>query len=155
MGVMLRLAGVPARVVLGYAHDVPDATGSFTVTTFDAHAWVEAYFAGIGWIPFDPTPLDGISGGASNDLNWAKHDPTGSGTGGLDIGAAKKPQSRTGAAQDRDPDQGRGGAGSPACHRSCRSLWSVMVLVVLALLLTPAAVRSAPTTTSTAAGSPR
>ena len=58
MGVMLRLAGVPARVVLGYAHDVPDSSGTFTVTTYDAHAWVEAYFAGIGWVPFDPTPID-------------------------------------------------------------------------------------------------
>ena len=41
--------------------------------TFDAHAWVEAYFAGIGWVPFDPTPLAGISGGAANDLPWAPH----------------------------------------------------------------------------------
>ncbi|MGI8760611.1 MAG: transglutaminase TgpA family protein [Jatrophihabitantaceae bacterium] len=73
MGVMLRLAGVPARVVLGYTHPVPDAGGSFTVTTDDAHAWVEAYFGGLGWIPFDPTPLAGIAGGAANDLPWAPH----------------------------------------------------------------------------------
>lgn len=74
MGVMLRLAGVPSRVVLGYAHGVPDNQGRFTVTTFDAHAWVEAYFGGIGWIPFDPTPLAGISGGSQNDLPWATHE---------------------------------------------------------------------------------
>ena len=73
MGVMLRLAGVPARVVLGYTHSVPDASGTFTVTTNDAHAWVEAYFAGVGWVPFDPTPLAGISGGAASDLAWAPH----------------------------------------------------------------------------------
>ena len=73
MAVMLRLAGVPSRVVLGYAHAVPDPTGEFQVTTFDAHAWVEAYFGGIGWVPFDPTPLAGISGGAANDLAWAPH----------------------------------------------------------------------------------
>jgi transglutaminase-like putative cysteine protease len=73
MGVMLRLAGVPARVVLGYAHDVPDSSGTFTVTTYDAHAWVEAYFPGVGWVPFDPTPVAGISGGATNDLAWAPH----------------------------------------------------------------------------------
>ena len=59
MGVMLRKAGVPARVVLGYMHPMPDGNGKFTVTTFDAHAWVEAYFTGIGWVPFDPTPVDG------------------------------------------------------------------------------------------------
>jgi transglutaminase-like putative cysteine protease len=73
MGVMLRLAGVPARVVLGYTHQVPDGNGTFTVTTDDAHAWVEAYFTGIGWVPFDPTPLAGIAGGSANDLPWAPH----------------------------------------------------------------------------------
>jgi|KBSSwiStaDraftv2_1062776.scaffolds.fasta_scaffold09918_7 transglutaminase-like putative cysteine protease len=73
MGVMLRQAGVPARVVLGYAHGVPDKNGRFTITSNDAHAWVEAYFAGIGWVPFDPTPLVGITAGSANDLPWAPH----------------------------------------------------------------------------------
>lgn len=73
MAVMLRLAGVPSRVVLGYAHKEPDANGSFTVGTFDAHSWVEAYFSGIGWVPFDPTPASGISGGTGSDPAWAPH----------------------------------------------------------------------------------
>lgn len=73
MAVMLRLAGVPSRVVLGYAHKSPDANGSFTVGTFDAHAWVEAYFTGVGWVPFDPTPASGISGGTTADPAWAPH----------------------------------------------------------------------------------
>jgi transglutaminase-like putative cysteine protease len=74
MAVMLRLAQVPARVVLGYTHQAPDADGTFTVTTNDAHAWVEAYFAGIGWVPFDPTPLSGADGGRATSLPWAPHD---------------------------------------------------------------------------------
>ena len=74
MAVMLRLAGVPARVVLGYTHAAPDAASTFTITTDDAHAWVEAFFADIGWVPFDPTPLAGIPGGA-NDLAYASHSP--------------------------------------------------------------------------------
>jgi hypothetical protein len=73
MAVMLRLSGIPSRVVLGYAHKEPDANGSFTVGTFDAHAWVEAYFTGIGWVPFDPTPASGISGGTASDPVWAPH----------------------------------------------------------------------------------
>jgi len=73
MGVMLRLAHVQSRVVLGYAHAAPDNNGDFTVTTNDAHAWVEAYFQGIGWVPFDPTPLTGITDGTKNDLPWAQH----------------------------------------------------------------------------------
>lgn len=73
MGIMLRAAGVPARVVLGYMHPVPDAKGNFTVTTADAHSWVEAHFAGVGWVPFDPTPIVGITGGLKNDLPNAPH----------------------------------------------------------------------------------
>jgi transglutaminase-like putative cysteine protease len=76
MAVMLRLANVPSRVVLGYTHKPTDSKGSFTVTTDDAHSWVEAYFTGIGWVPFDPTPLSGLDGGAQGDLAWAKHTGT-------------------------------------------------------------------------------
>ena len=57
MGIMLRVAGIPSRVVLGYTHSAPDASGTFSVTSHDAHAWVEGYFTGLGWIAFDPTPL--------------------------------------------------------------------------------------------------
>ncbi len=73
MGVMLRRAGVPARLVLGYMHPLPNAKGDFTVTSFDAHAWVEAYFKGIGWLPFDPTPIGGLDGGSQSDLSYAPH----------------------------------------------------------------------------------
>ncbi|PZS06096.1 MAG: hypothetical protein DLM56_01140 [Pseudonocardiales bacterium] len=59
MAVMLRLAGVPSRVVLGYTVTPGSraADGTWSVTNHDAHAWVEGYFTGAGWIPFDPTPL--------------------------------------------------------------------------------------------------
>lgn len=67
MAVMLRAGGVPARVVLGYTPGVFE-DGVWTVTTDDAHAWVEAYFAGIGWIPFDPTP---IGPGRAVELGYA------------------------------------------------------------------------------------
>lgn len=73
MAVLLRKAGVPARVVLGYMHPLPDDHGDFTVTSFDAHSWVEAYFKNIGWLPFDPTPVDGLDGGKSSDISYAPH----------------------------------------------------------------------------------
>ena len=31
--------------------------GSRLITSDDAHAWVEVYFEGLGWVPFDPTPI--------------------------------------------------------------------------------------------------
>jgi protein-glutamine gamma-glutamyltransferase len=53
---LLRLAGVPARVVVGFATGVPGRHGRFTVRDTDAHAWIEVYFQGIGWVAFNPTP---------------------------------------------------------------------------------------------------
>ena len=54
MTVMCRIAGVPARYVEGY-YAVPDETGAAVLTGEDAHAWVEVYFNGLGWVEFDPT----------------------------------------------------------------------------------------------------
>ncbi len=57
MVVLARAAGLPARLVVGYASGVYDpANQLYLVTAADAHAWVEVYFSGYGWIEFEPTP---------------------------------------------------------------------------------------------------
>jgi Transglutaminase-like superfamily len=53
---LLRLAGVPARVVVGFATGVRQRDGRFEVRDVDAHAWIEVYFQGYGWVAFNPTP---------------------------------------------------------------------------------------------------
>jgi transglutaminase-like putative cysteine protease len=53
---LLRLAGVPARVVSGFATGTPTGAGRYTVRDLDAHDWIEVYFEGYGWVPFNPTP---------------------------------------------------------------------------------------------------
>jgi hypothetical protein len=56
MVVLARAAGVPARLVVGYAPGAFDAVnGRYIVTEADAHAWVEVYFPGAGWVEFEPT----------------------------------------------------------------------------------------------------
>jgi protein-glutamine gamma-glutamyltransferase len=55
---LLRLAGVPARVVAGFATGIPN-DGVFKVRAADAHDWIEVYFPGYGWVPFNPTPAGG------------------------------------------------------------------------------------------------
>ena len=52
---LLRLAGVPTRVVAGFATGRSE-DGIYKVRDTDAHAWIEVYFEGVGWVPFDPTP---------------------------------------------------------------------------------------------------
>jgi transglutaminase-like putative cysteine protease len=57
MVVLLRLEGVPARVVTGFATGAWEAgEGRYRVAESDAHAWVEVYFPSYGWIEFEPTP---------------------------------------------------------------------------------------------------
>ncbi len=55
-----RAYGIPARYVEGYyASLTREAEGEMkwqTITGEDAHAWVEVYFDGIGWMPVDVTP---------------------------------------------------------------------------------------------------
>jgi len=57
MTVMLRTQGIPARVATGYALGEYDyARGAYRIPASAAHAWVEVYFSGIGWVEFEPTP---------------------------------------------------------------------------------------------------
>lgn len=56
MTVMARSSGIPARYVEGYMlPPSPNKEGDYTVTNMNAHAWVEIYLEGFGWVPFEPT----------------------------------------------------------------------------------------------------
>lgn len=52
---LLRAAGIPARMVVGYAPGEYQTGGFYLVKAKDAHAWPEVYFSGIGWVEFEPT----------------------------------------------------------------------------------------------------
>ena len=60
MAVMARVLDIPARVVIGFAPGTiqtqSDGTEVIVVRARDAHAWVEVYLQGQGWVRFDPTP---------------------------------------------------------------------------------------------------
>ena len=67
MALMLRYLGIPARVAVGFAGgDTKAGRNVWLVTDRDAHAWVEVWFKGYGWLPFDPTPP--APGSARNPL---------------------------------------------------------------------------------------
>lgn len=56
MAVMGRSVGLPVRYVEGFKMPQKDAdSDKYTVTNKNAHAWVEVYFEGFGWIAFEPT----------------------------------------------------------------------------------------------------
>jgi hypothetical protein len=60
MAVLLRLSGIPARLVGGYmGGNYNDFGGYYLVTQNNAHVWVEVYITGRGWMRMDPTPAAG------------------------------------------------------------------------------------------------
>lgn len=80
---LLRLASIPARVVLGYqGGEYIEQSQYLMVAQFDAHAWVEAYFEGQGWVRLDPTAmvapqriLDGSGLTLSNEAGFLENSP--------------------------------------------------------------------------------
>lgn len=75
MAVMARMVGLPARYIEGYAA-VPDSDSVARVTQQQAHAWVEIYFSGFGWLPFDPTPGTNDAGGTLPSDDPEDNSPT-------------------------------------------------------------------------------
>ncbi len=54
--VMMRMAGIPARVVTGYQGGWFNELGNYLlVRQSDAHAWAEVWLPGTGWTRIDPT----------------------------------------------------------------------------------------------------
>ncbi len=79
MVVLARAAGLPARMVVGYAGGSFDAEqDQAIITEANAHSWVEVFFPGFGWIEFEPTAgLPALARAAGPDEPViARHPPT-------------------------------------------------------------------------------
>ncbi len=69
MALMLRTLGIPSRVASGFSSGEREQDGgAFQVSDRDAHSWVEVYFSGIGWVPFEPTPSAAPAGAQLTEL---------------------------------------------------------------------------------------
>ena len=71
--VLLRAAGVPARVVTGYSTGTDNGDGTRTFRGTDAHAWVEAWIPGRGWVASDPTAGAALADGSGSGLSSITH----------------------------------------------------------------------------------
>jgi hypothetical protein len=59
MAVLLRVVGIPTRMVNGFTGQEWNDLGNYLVIRQKhAHSWVEVYFPGKGWVVYDPTPPD-------------------------------------------------------------------------------------------------
>jgi transglutaminase-like putative cysteine protease len=76
MVLLLRSAGLPARIVNGFAGGHLNTLGGFVeVAQSDAHSWVEVHYERSGWVRYDPTPPDLRLAGAEalrQDASWSE-----------------------------------------------------------------------------------
>jgi transglutaminase-like putative cysteine protease len=72
MALILRDMNIPSRVVYGATSGEEVSRGEYLVTGSNMHTWVEAYFPGVGWYPFNPTP--GFSMPAAMEANAPRPD---------------------------------------------------------------------------------
>ncbi|HVR80115.1 MAG TPA: transglutaminaseTgpA domain-containing protein [Acidimicrobiia bacterium] len=76
MAVLGRWVGIPSRVVWGFTpgtvEQQSDGTDVVVVRDNNAHAWVEMWMNGFGWVRFDPTPR---GDGALPESLTAEFDP--------------------------------------------------------------------------------
>ncbi len=80
--VLMRAAGIPARVVTGYQGGYWNELANYLlVRNSDAHAWSEVWLAGRGWVRVDPTGAVrpervslGAAAAAGDQLDWYRRD---------------------------------------------------------------------------------
>jgi Transglutaminase-like superfamily/Domain of unknown function (DUF4129) len=110
MALLARAEGIPARVVAGYTHGTYDAKSHrWIIRGSDAHAWTQVYFAGYGWINFEPSAsFDAFTRPLPNQFASASGNDTTTPAGGAS-NAANLAQNRLG---ENAGDLGSGG-GSP------------------------------------------
>ncbi|WP_431276968.1 transglutaminaseTgpA domain-containing protein [Leifsonia poae] len=138
MALMARTLGIPSRVAEGYLPGVANGgtannPGQYSVTSDDLHAWPELYFAGVGWVSFEPTV------GRGTIPSYTRPD-----TGALPIGP--QPTSTSTSAAQRlvptDPANVPGAAGTTVASPLQPIASGVGVaLLVIAILLVPAVFR--------------
>jgi transglutaminase-like putative cysteine protease len=118
---LLRMGGVPARVVAGFSPGAKDGADTHVLRDVDAHSWVEVYFPRLGWVTFDPTPGD--SPARSQQTDTAAQRIATPGAGG---------QVTPGG--DRVSDPRAGGAGATVAQDGSGSVGLIVIGALLAVL---------------------
>ena len=100
MAVLVRELGLLARIAVGYQAGTLQDDGAYLVQSKNAHAWVEVFFEGYGWLPFEPTPGHGTHPNAQP---------------GYYLSPAESFKHADGATTNPDDLNGQGGGGGAEC----------------------------------------
>ncbi|GAA2081311.1 DUF3488 and transglutaminase-like domain-containing protein [Pseudolysinimonas kribbensis] len=148
MAIMARTLGIPARVVVGFQPGTPASVNDkrvFQVSSHDLHAWPELYFAGIGWLRFEPTPGRGVLPTYSDPQAVDDAINQGGGTASPGATASAGPSSSASDPGGASAAPSASAGAATATDRADATPWIVLIvlLVAIALLFTPAAIRAA------------
>jgi transglutaminase-like putative cysteine protease len=146
MALLARIIGIPARVAMGYTAGTRQPDGSWVVRTKDTHAWPELYFAGIGWLRFEPTPAGGGGQGSATVPDYTSPQllpgaPTGESTTRLPS-TGETPGGRSATSPGSVPhhrtdplDRGGSAGALPPRHQGGIPIGWLLALLAVALLL--------------------
>ncbi|MET4638489.1 DUF3488 and transglutaminase-like domain-containing protein [Mycetocola sp. 2940] len=135
MAILARMAGIPARVSLGYlpGDRIIGAEDrlTYSVGTDELHAWPELYFSGVGWVPFEPTPGRGVVPDyARAEVSGAEgRDP------GTAAGAERLQEELTPITPGTATSTGGGGAGDPPAGVLAAAAAALLLLLAFPALL--------------------
>ena len=123
MAVILRDLGVPTRIAQGFLPGSRDQNAATETILFsNAHAWVEVYFPGYGWLPFDPT----------GSLSQLAALPTGDPAASPAVrSSASAPRASRREFEGADPGVNRPGQGGFGAAGSLGPLVAVLALLLL------------------------
>jgi hypothetical protein len=123
MTVLLREMHIPARFVQGFLPGVIDSrTGVEKISNQSAHAWVEVYFPGYGWMTFDPT-----GGGV------ARSEPLPTGPAVASNRPSSRPSASAGPREQADPRRTPGGVGGASTSSGGPGFGGYLVVTLLLL----------------------
>jgi transglutaminase-like putative cysteine protease len=130
MALLSRELGVPSRVVYGATAGREVRSDEYIVTGRNMHTWVEVYFPGVGWYPFDPTP--GFSVPSTMEANAPRPQlPDDLSYVSSEAPALKQPQPSEPAPEPVETPVDDGTTSSP----EETSMWDRHAYVLLAILL--------------------
>lgn len=152
MAAMARTLKIPARVAVGFTPGDNKGGDVYSVTGRMYHAWPELYFAGYGWLRFEPTPSRGVPARYTESSSVPTAAPTQQATAAPQSASAAPAPSSGSDCTPKQRQLGECDTKGKAVAKAAEESWLLSgqvlgtlaaVLVLLALLLAPMLWRAA------------